>query len=95
MRCDQCEMLSINGVACHETGCPNSRKTWVPDRGEWVLFLDCRECGYPVESGTVCSCYEPVPEAFELPLSNETFERQTVTIRKGRKMTTRDKWGKR
>ena len=26
MKCDQCEMLSINGVACHEIGCPNSKK---------------------------------------------------------------------
>ena len=23
MNCDQCEMLSINGHACHESGCPN------------------------------------------------------------------------
>ena len=22
-KCDQCEMLSINGVPCHEKGCPN------------------------------------------------------------------------
>jgi len=22
--CNQCEMLTINGVACHETGCPNT-----------------------------------------------------------------------
>lgn len=22
-RCSQCEVLVINGVACHETGCPN------------------------------------------------------------------------
>lgn len=28
MKCDQCEMVSINGVACHETGCPNSRAKW-------------------------------------------------------------------
>jgi hypothetical protein len=58
MRCDQCEMLSINGVPCHETGCPNSRKTWIEERGEWVVFLDCFACGFPVESGTVCSCQE-------------------------------------
>lgn len=25
MNCDQCEMLSINGVPCHETGCPNEQ----------------------------------------------------------------------
>ncbi len=22
--CDQCQMLSINGHPCHETGCPNA-----------------------------------------------------------------------
>lgn len=25
-RCDQCVMVRINGVACHEHGCPNARK---------------------------------------------------------------------
>ena len=28
---DQCEALAINGVPCHEAGCPNSRKPWVRD----------------------------------------------------------------
>ena len=27
VRCSQCEVLVIMGVACHETGCPNARKT--------------------------------------------------------------------
>ena len=54
MRCDQCEMLSINGVLCHEHGCPNARKTWIGERGQWVLFLECRECGCDVEAGEVC-----------------------------------------
>jgi hypothetical protein len=45
MRCDQCQMLSINGVACHETGCPNSRKTWDADRGEWLRLVECSQCG--------------------------------------------------
>jgi hypothetical protein len=26
VRCSQCEALVINGVACHERGCPNQRK---------------------------------------------------------------------
>jgi hypothetical protein len=26
VRCSQCEALVINGVACHERGCPNARK---------------------------------------------------------------------
>lgn len=24
VRCSQCEAIVINGMACHETGCPNS-----------------------------------------------------------------------
>jgi hypothetical protein len=53
--CDQCELLAINGHACHETGCPNSKKTWVPDRG-WVLFVACHVCGCDVEVGEYCAC---------------------------------------
>ena len=26
--CNQCEMLSINGVPCHESACPNVYKVW-------------------------------------------------------------------
>ena len=58
MKCDQCEMLSINGVACHEIGCPNSKKTWVEERQEWDFFIECFVCGYEVEEGEPCSCQE-------------------------------------
>jgi hypothetical protein len=47
--CEHCEMISINGVPCHESDCPNQSKVWDPnaitlyqshrpDReyGEWV-----------------------------------------------------------
>ncbi len=27
VRCSQCEALVINGVACHESGCPNEKKS--------------------------------------------------------------------
>ena len=37
-RCDQCEAAMINGLYCHETGCPNAR----PLRRRYV---ECRECG--------------------------------------------------
>jgi hypothetical protein len=48
MNCNQCEMLSINGLACHEIGCPETR-TW-----------KCRECDevYP-RTVDVCLCMEP------------------------------------
>jgi len=58
MKCDQCQMLSINGVACHELDCPNMWKTWVAERQQWVLFLKCLYCGCTVEEATVCSCRE-------------------------------------
>lgn len=57
--CDQCQMLSINGVACHETGCPNSGAKWDPENEEWVRYRECRECrecGSEVREGEVCNC---------------------------------------
>ena len=44
--CSQCEALVINGVACHETGCPNETheckgcNAQVPRRGMY-----CEDCG--------------------------------------------------
>ena len=57
VHCDQCEMLSINGVPCHETGCPNERKTWVVGRG-WVRYVACHICDCDVELGEACDCQE-------------------------------------
>lgn len=54
--CDQCQMLSINGMACHEHGCPNSSKVW--EQGEWVKYRECRECGCDVRDGEQCDCQE-------------------------------------
>lgn len=54
LHCDQCEMLSINGVACHETGCPNSRKTWDDERQDWIKTHKCFTCGYDVQEGYSC-----------------------------------------
>lgn len=48
MKCDQCEMLSINGAACHERGCPNTGARYDADAQMWVKQVECRECG------TVC-----------------------------------------
>jgi hypothetical protein len=61
MRCDQCEALMINGVFCHETGCPNRKARYID--GAWVKFYECRECGDEIEKGEVCSCMEPEPES--------------------------------
>ena len=34
--CDQCEALMINGVHCHETGCPDAWKDYTKE---------CKWCG--------------------------------------------------
>ena len=52
MNCDQCQMLSINGVACHETGCPNMGARW--DGEGWVKQCECRECGCMADVGSEC-----------------------------------------
>ena len=36
IKCDQCTAAMINGVFCHETGCPNRHKDWDPEEGCWV-----------------------------------------------------------
>jgi len=36
--CTSCQLLRINGVICHETGCPEAWKDYV---------IDCKECGQP------------------------------------------------
>lgn len=55
MTCARCDWARINGTFCHETGCPNGKKTWIPESG-WVRYLECGECGYDVEEGEVCYC---------------------------------------
>lgn len=48
MNCNQCEFIYINGVGCHETGCPNIKK-----------IKECFKCGFEVLEGTEnCGCSE-------------------------------------
>jgi hypothetical protein len=56
MNCDQCEALMIQGVYCHETGCPNQHKRYL--YGAWIRVVACFECGCEVEEGTACDCQE-------------------------------------
>lgn len=73
MRCNQCEAAMINGVFCHETGCPNSRKTWIAERGEWVQFVECFYCGCDVEAGEYCRCCPETGEEIEVYAADEAF----------------------
>jgi hypothetical protein len=57
MTCNECEMLSINGHACHETGCPNTNARY--DHGEWIKQYKCFNCGYMADCDPGCDCQEP------------------------------------
>lgn len=69
--CDQCQVVRINGVACHETGCPNSWKDPITDQPH---PSECRWCGTmftPMDKGEAwCDevCYAAY---FGLPLVSE------------------------
>lgn len=54
MHCDQCEMLSINGTPCHETGCSNTKSRWDGESGEWIKQRKCWECGCTVDASDPC-----------------------------------------
>ena len=54
MKCNQCQMLSINGVTCHETGCPNQNSRWDEDTEEWIRQYECFYCGFMVDEGETC-----------------------------------------
>lgn len=52
--CNQCEALVINGIFCHEHGCPNEHKKWDNESEEWKSLIECPECGCDVEEGETC-----------------------------------------
>lgn len=54
MACDSCQALRINGVFCHEAGCPNGRSRWCRNRQIWIKLRTCFECGCDVDAGEPC-----------------------------------------
>lgn len=52
--CDQCQMLSINGVACHEIGCPNMNARWDVEDEMWIRQYKCFTCGCMADAGSNC-----------------------------------------
>ena len=62
IRCNQCEAAMINGVFCHETGCPNSKKRWNAEKQDFERSIKCWECGFefcPDDGDGVCDCQKP------------------------------------
>jgi hypothetical protein len=53
-RCNQCEAAMINGLFCHETGCPNAGKRYDAASDEWIAQRKCFECGCTVDADDPC-----------------------------------------
>lgn len=64
MGCDQCQMMSINGHAVHEEGCPNDGARWDSENGMWIPQRECSECGEEVDYDNPC-CSAPVMDEAE------------------------------
>lgn len=70
--CESCQVIRINGVACHETGCRNS---WIdPDTGIGYP-APCWECGCdfipenrPSKYSLCQDCLnpQPIPDEFDI-----------------------------
>lgn len=59
MLCQSCECVFINGLKCHEPGCPDAWKDYT---------VECRECGCkftPEEKGQIF-CSEECAESYYL-----------------------------
>lgn len=54
IKCNQCEALMINGVFCHETGCPNTKARYDAESGEWIKQRTCFECGCICDADDPC-----------------------------------------
>ena len=66
IKCDYCELARINGILCHETGCPNMKSDLVIEDNSyyWRKYRICRECGDKVyeDNDYICDCQLPVNE---------------------------------
>jgi hypothetical protein len=54
MPCPECDMISINGIACHEIGCPNARKRYEPAEDIWITQQVCSTCGFQTDYNVPC-----------------------------------------
>lgn len=60
--CDSCQALMIQGIFCHETGCPNVNARYDVESGEWVKQRKCFECGCTVDVDDSCCAAGPEDE---------------------------------
>ncbi len=68
-KCNQCDSFSVNGIYCHESGCPNEDKKYNHDTESWESVYTCFECGCeydnPESAGECCGFIQEEEEEEE------------------------------
>jgi hypothetical protein len=64
----------IQGVFCHETGCPNTHSRYDEESGEWVKQRKCFECGCTVDADDLCCNAEVEDDEDRCDVCSETVE---------------------
>lgn len=59
IKCDQCAALMINGIFCHETGCPNMHSRYDESSDAWIKQYECFICGCECDINDPCCNVEP------------------------------------
>lgn len=73
IRCDQCQLVMIQGVLCHETGCVNTYSRYDAESGEWVKRRKCGGCGCSVDADDLC-CDAEVEDEEEVETCDDCGE---------------------
>ena len=71
MACQSCEAISIQGVACHETGCPDS---WLQPGTDRPYLRKCRGwcgCDFEPEDRNQVICNDCLRDEFDEDLPPE------------------------
>lgn len=57
-KCNQCDSAMINGIYCHETGCPNMNSRYDTESETWIKQRECFDCGCTVDADDPCCSAE-------------------------------------
>ena len=74
MTCNQCQMVSINGIPCHEHGCPNSRSRYDATTGEWIKQRVCFDCGCTVDAEDACCQSDELQDDVEIEEAEDSSD---------------------
>jgi hypothetical protein len=76
--CPDCQMLSIQGVPCHEQGCPNQGARWDSDSGNWVEQRKCFECGSTVDAEDPCCSAEEFHDRMDEDVQSDEIQNECM-----------------